>query len=147
MQILIFHKKYFGSKLEWIHWHETAIFTKHKHVTRTWENSLKYGPWQLSFAFSYKWCYIIEKNEKRDGTLQWTTVHEIRSQCQHKPAHWVQHNNSKNMCVRLGCLCKACKNQWCYVETLNDVRDVIFSNYLVTKTNPMELNKRHKHWN
>ena len=35
-----------------------------------------------------------------------------------------------------------------YVETFNNIRDIkIFSNYLVTKTDPMELNKRHRHWN
>jgi hypothetical protein len=36
---------------------------------------------------------ILRKYEKRDGTLQWTTVHEICSQCQHKPVHWVQHTD------------------------------------------------------
>jgi hypothetical protein len=36
---------------------------------------------------------------------------------------------------------------WQYVETFNNIRDIIFSNYLVTKTDPMELNKRHRHWN
>ena len=28
---------------------------------------------------------ILRKYEKRDGTLQWTTAHEIFSQCQQKP--------------------------------------------------------------
>jgi hypothetical protein len=63
VQILIFHKKIFwkqirGNSLFEYNWHETAIFTKHKHVILTWENSLKYSAWQLSFAFSYKCCYI-----------------------------------------------------------------------------------------
>jgi hypothetical protein len=46
-----------------------------------------------------------------------------------------------------GAFAKACKKRWCYIETFNTVRDIIFGNYLVTKTNPMELNKRRRHWN
>jgi hypothetical protein len=42
-------------------WHEPAVFTKHKHIILTWENSLKYSTLQLSFALPYEWCY----NEKR----------------------------------------------------------------------------------
>jgi hypothetical protein len=58
-----FLKKYFGNKLEWIYyssiiWHETAVFTKHKHVILIRENSLKYSALQLGFALSYKWYYI-----------------------------------------------------------------------------------------
>jgi hypothetical protein len=30
---------------------------------------------------------------------------------------------------------------------LNNIRIIIFSNYLVTKIDPMELNKRHRHSN
>jgi hypothetical protein len=58
---------YFSQKIFWMqirmnllfeyNRHETAIFTKHKHIILTWENSLKYSAWQLSFAFSCKWCY------------------------------------------------------------------------------------------
>jgi hypothetical protein len=30
-------------------WHETAVFTKYKHIILIWINSLKYDAWQLSF--------------------------------------------------------------------------------------------------
>jgi hypothetical protein len=30
-------------------WHETAVFTIQKRIILTWENSLKYSAWQLSF--------------------------------------------------------------------------------------------------
>jgi hypothetical protein len=46
-----------------------------------------------------------------------------------------------------GVFAKTCKKRWCYVETFNNIRDIISSNYLVTKTDPMELNKRQRHWN
>jgi hypothetical protein len=53
-------------------WHETAVhvFTKHKLILLAWENSLKYSAWQLSFALSYKWCYI----EKILKTWQYPTM-------------------------------------------------------------------------
>jgi hypothetical protein len=51
-------------------WHKTAVFTKHKHIILTWENSLKCCAWQLSFALSYKWCYI----EKILKTWQYPTM-------------------------------------------------------------------------
>jgi hypothetical protein len=46
-----------------------------------------------------------------------------------------------------GAFAKACKKTAKhYVWTFNNFRDIIFSNYLVTKTDPMELNKRQRHW-
>jgi hypothetical protein len=56
----IFWKQIRMSLLLEYNWNEPAVFTKHKHIILTWENSLKYRAWQLSFALSYKWCY----NEK-----------------------------------------------------------------------------------
>jgi hypothetical protein len=58
-------------------WQEIAVFTKHKHIILTWENSLKYSAWQLSFALSCISDAILKKYQKRDGTLQWRTGHEI----------------------------------------------------------------------
>jgi hypothetical protein len=83
-----FHCTSFSKKIFWkqirmslVHvleynWHETAVFTKHKHRILTWENSLKYSAWHLSFALWYKWCY----NEKRLKSWWYPTMdiaHEI----------------------------------------------------------------------
>jgi hypothetical protein len=54
-------------------WNKTAVFTKQKHVILKWENSLKYSAWQLSFALSYKWCYI----EKILKIWRYPTVDDI----------------------------------------------------------------------
>jgi hypothetical protein len=99
----------------------------------------------LSFVLSYKWCYN-EKYEIRDGTLPWTIAHEIFSQRHHKPLHWVQHSIQKTGLFDQGVFANSCKRRWLYVEIFNNIRN-IFSNYLVTKTGPMELNKRNRHSN
>jgi hypothetical protein len=41
----------------------------------------------------------------------------------------------------------ACKRRRWYAETFNNIRNMIFSNYLETKTGPIELSKRHIHSN
>jgi hypothetical protein len=127
--------------------HETAIFTKHKHVILTWENSLKYSAWQLSFAFSCKWCYIekIWKTwwyPKMDDSAR-NFVHRVNIN------RYIGYNTTtrRTGVFDKGVFAKACKKRWCYVETFNNIRNIIFSNYLVTKTDPLELNKRHRHWN
>jgi hypothetical protein len=46
---IIFWKQIRMSLVLVYNWHETAIFTKYKHIILTWINSLKYSAWQLSF--------------------------------------------------------------------------------------------------
>jgi hypothetical protein len=124
-------------------WHETAIFTKHKHVILTWENSLKYSAWQLSFAFSCKWCCI----EKIWKTWWYPTMDDSAQPCQNKRYIGCNTTTRRTGVFDQGVFAKACKKRWCYVETFNNIRNIIFSNYLVIKTDPLELNKRHRHWN
>jgi hypothetical protein len=46
-----------------------------------------------------------------------------------------------------GVFSKACKKWGCYVETFDNIRNITFTNYLVTTTDPMELDKQHRHSN
>jgi uncharacterized membrane protein YGL010W len=47
--ILLFWKQIRMSLVLEYNWHESAVFTKYKHIILTWINSLKYSTWQLSF--------------------------------------------------------------------------------------------------
>jgi hypothetical protein len=62
------------------------------------------------------------------------------------PLHWIHIYNSENWCVRSGYLCQGV-HRWWSEETFNSIRNKRSSNHIVTKTNPMELNKRHRHSN
>jgi hypothetical protein len=128
-------------------WHETAIFTKYRHVILTSENRLKYSAWQLSFAFSYEWCYI----EKIWKAWWYPTMddlaHGILSSNVNKPLHWIDIYNSENWCVRSGYLCQGVHRRWWSEETFNILRNKRSSNHIVTKTDPMELSKQHTHSN
>jgi hypothetical protein len=53
--------------------------------------------------------------------------------------------NSENWCVRSGYLCQGVHKRWWCVEIFNIIRNKRSSKHLVTKTDPMELNKRHRH--
>jgi hypothetical protein len=46
---MIFWKQIRMSLVLVYNWHETAVFTKYKHIILKWINSLKYNAWQLSF--------------------------------------------------------------------------------------------------
>jgi hypothetical protein len=46
---MIFWKQIRMSSVLVYNWHETAVFTKYKHIIFAWINSLKYNAWQLSF--------------------------------------------------------------------------------------------------
>jgi hypothetical protein len=43
---MIFWKQIRMSLVIEYNWHETAVFTKYKHIILTWINSLKYSAWQ-----------------------------------------------------------------------------------------------------
>jgi hypothetical protein len=57
------------------------------------------------------------------------------------------HSNADYRCIRSGCLCRGVQKRWCYVETFNNIRNMIFSHYLVTKLIELDLNKRHRYSN
>jgi hypothetical protein len=136
-------------------WHETAIFTKHKHVILSWVNSMAY----ITHDGLVLPCPIsdvsLRKYQKCDGTLQWTTAPEIvlpNTICQKSSNRYIGYTllykyNSKNYVFDHGIISKPCKRRrWC-VEIFNIIRNKRSSNNLVAKTDPMELNKRHRHSN
>jgi hypothetical protein len=102
-----------------------------------------YLAWQFSFALSYKWCY----NEKRLKPWWYPTLdnspQDFLANRKH-PVH-VQQFGAKVYSIRVSLLKKKKKGGgWWYVETFNNM---IFSKYLVTNTDPMELNKGYRHSN
>jgi Fe-S-cluster containining protein len=79
---------------------------------------------------------IIRKYQNRDGACTLYLAHGFFSQCHHKLLHWMQYNNSKNRCIRSGCLCQGMQKKVMVCRNYN-IRNMIFSIYLVTKSDPM----------
>jgi hypothetical protein len=121
-------------------WHETAVFTKHNHILLTGENSLKYSAWQLSFAFSCKWCWENIKN-----VTDWVPYNGRQRTRFFSPN--VNSYTGYTCTIRStgvfgqGICAKACKRRWLCVEIFIIIRNV------VTKADSMELNKRYKYLN
>jgi hypothetical protein len=86
------------------------------------------------------WIFFFVVSYKKNGS------YIICHDSQHKPLHGIQHNNSENRCIRSECLCQGKQKKVMVCRNYN-IRNMIFSNYLATKSDPMELNKRHRHSN
>jgi hypothetical protein len=138
----IFWKRIRRNLLFDYNWHETAIFTKYKHVILTWETvwSITHDSWVLLFPIS---DFILRKYE---NTWRYPTMDDFSSNV-NKPLHWIHIYNSDNWCVRSGYLCQGVHRRWWSEQNFNIIRNQRFSNHIVTKTDPMELNKWHRHLN
>jgi hypothetical protein len=106
---------------------------------------LKYSAWQLSFVLSYKWCY----NEKILYPWWYPTM-DNSARDFFRSINTNSYIGYSTVIPRTGVFgqgvfANACKRRWWYVETFNNIRNMIFSNYIVTNTGPMELNIRHRH--
>jgi hypothetical protein len=101
-------KKYFGNKiirmslvLEY-DWQEAAILAKQKHTILThvtWENSLTYHAWQLSFQLK---CpeYILEVEIHYPHLSRWNKHDMLQLMI-----HWVEHRIAKIVVLQFECLC------------------------------------------
>jgi hypothetical protein len=94
----------------------------------TWENSLKYSV--------IKTVMVPYHGQKRTNLFRSVNINQYIG-C-----------NTTIYSIRVSSPRRAQKGDAMYnVETFNNFRDIIFSIYLVTKTDPMGLNKRHRHSN
>jgi hypothetical protein len=121
------------------------INTHYLHEKTVW--NIAHDSWVLLCPIS---DVILRKYWKRDSTLWWTTAQEIfvakRKQtvtiCYTGYTYTIRRTGvfDQEICV------KACKRRWLCVETFNIIRNGDLVTMLVTKTDSMGLNKRHRHW-